>query len=155
MNKSLYLFYIKKNLKDLFEIMFPNLEESEYYTQHHPLTETSEESIQDFYRNLSLRLLFLVVFSAKVLDLFLFPCYYFIGDLIYLKISTQQNKIYPLCVGKRWELDAVVRSSKFLYADFLKILKMLGLECPTHFAFKTYSDFFGLLKIFRDRFLEP
>lgn len=153
MNKSLYQFYVKKNLQELYQILFPSVNESEYYACQHPLNENSPPEVQDFYRTLSLRLLFFVVFSAKVLDLFLFPCYHFIGDLIYLKISTQQNKIYPLCVGKRWELGNVIRSSKFLYADFLKILKMLGLQCPLHYAFTSYTDFFELLKIFRDSFL--
>ena len=95
-NISRYNFYVKKHLRELFLLFFSNLSEMEIQAQNHPLEETFPEMIQNFYNGLSMKLLFFVVFAAKILDMFVFPCYYFRGNGLYFKISTQKAKMLSL-----------------------------------------------------------
>jgi hypothetical protein len=148
-NKSRYQFFIKKNLRELFILLFPNIEELESEMKNKPLTDNLSKIVKNFYNDLSLKLLFLVVYGAKIMDMFVFPCYYSSGSGPYFKISTQKAKMYPLFFSSRWEIKIIKNTFKFLFSDLLKFLKMLGIESTTHIVFKDFKDFFDLIYILR------
>lgn len=105
------------------------------------------EVVRDFYNFLTIKLVFFVVFAAKVMDMFVFPCYQYSGSGVYFKISTHKTKMYPLYFDSRWGFDTIKKSLKFLFSDLLKLMKMMGVDYDTHVVFEKYQDFFDILWI--------
>ena len=146
-NKSRYNFYIKKNLRELFLLLFPNLDELEVQIKNQPFEEGLPEIVTNFYNILCLKFLFFIVFGAKILDMFLFPCYYYGANGPYLKTSTQQMKMRPLFFSTRWDVSTVKQSFRFLFSDFLKLIKMLGLELSSYNYYNGFQDFFDVINL--------
>ena len=134
---------------ELFLVIFSNLDSEENFSKNNPLEEGSPEHIKNFYNQISMKILFLVVFSAKILDMFVFPCYYFHGNGLFFKISTQKMKMYPLYITSRWDLNTIYKSFRFLFSDFLKVMKMLGITFNDPEVFEGFNHFFALLQIFK------
>jgi hypothetical protein len=140
---------VKKNLRELYLLLFPNPREIEVQVQNQPLEENMSPIILNFYNFLAIKLVLFVVFSAKILDMFVFPCYYYSGSGLYFKISTHKTKMYPLFFNTRWDLERIKKSLKFLFSDLLKIMKMMGIESDTHIVFQKFQDFFDILLIIK------
>lgn len=145
--KLMSKFLKKKNLKELFKVLFPGFADDEYFVLNNVLSDNLESSDVKSYNLISLKIMFFVVFGSIILDMFVFPSYYFHSNGIFFKISTQKMKMYPLFLSNKWDVNTLNRSYKFLYTDLLKLLKCYGINPNKSKTFEKFSDFIDLLKI--------
>lgn len=96
-----------------------------------------------------------MVLTAKLMDVFLMSNYIYKGDHSFVSVFILKLSNYPLFFNKSIGTSSTKMALKFLQADFVRIIKQLGLSIKLkEQRFNDCSDLVRLIDIIYEQYLK-
>jgi len=101
------------------------------------------------------KIMMFVVFTAKLLEIFLVPNFNFVSSKCYITVFFKKLNHYPLFFNKKYGINSPTMALKYLHSDFVKILKHLGVHIIDEICMlDNLEDISALVDLVHDEYLQ-